>query len=162
MYHALTTTGLKTTVLPVETLTQAILANTTSVFEKRLQATAFIIELQWLTTPDTDGRLTKATYYRTPKAICSPEIRTALQQMNNVYARVAYDHGNRTSKYYTDPVTTPELTEQQRKIITTIQETTQKLTKESLMSYCTDIPHVNAAETGDQLNMYHAAEYYSW
>lgn len=140
-----------------------------SVFEKRVQAIAFLAEVVWnvndhgFEEPKTS--LTGAEFRRAARGVFSPQIREAMGEINRVYSRIAYIQGNRTRKYNTNKVTDParergsdEGAESVAyRIIRETVEFADQFSDETLMRVCLTLDDVEGKETGELIDLNHVS-----
>lgn len=152
-------------------LVQKIFSYEDSIYEKELQALAFISELQWLSERDSEEaeHLSKAQYYRTPRGVYSEEIRNAIEQFDDIYSRVAYSNGYRTKKWDTSNISAPHdkntsdsNTNKERSFdtIEAILQTTQDMSGDYLMRFCLEVDDVRGLDTGDKIDLDYVSDYW--
>lgn len=121
--------------IPPEEFVILILDTYDSIFEKRLQAVAFLSEV-WI---DDNNKVSSASYERVSRNIYSENIRNSLQALPDVYSRVAYQNGFRTTKWFVKNVTTDKCTlstKKQNEVLDIIQDVknhTNNLSNDELM-----------------------------
>lgn len=152
---------------PHQTVQKILAEEDDSVFEKRVQAIAFLVEVAWIVNDHDLERpkppLTGAEFRRAVRGVFSPQIREAMGEIDRVYSRVAYVQGNKTRKYTTSKVRDPareggsnEETELAAyEIIKEIVEFADNynFSDDNLMKVCLTLEYVQELETGKPIDL---------
>jgi hypothetical protein len=158
-------------VLEPHQVVQKILAKETgSLFEKRVQAIAFLAEVTWIVddhdSEESNPPLTGAEFRRTARGVFSPQIREAMGEIDHIYSRVAYIQGNRTRKFETSNVTDPAEEEESGegaksdayRVVNDAVSLADNFSDETLMSMCLTMDDVESMETGETIDLKHVSE----
>lgn len=141
--------------IPPEEFVILILETYDSIFEKRLQAIAFLSEV-WI---DNNNTVSSAMYKRMSRNVYSEDIRNALHSTSDVYSRVAYQNGFRTTKWFVKHVTADTCTlsiETQNEVLEIIQDVknhTNELSDDELMRAIRQLDCVQNTTKYEQIQM---------